>query len=372
MNTTSTSEATDRRGEQSPARPSAVPAAGALLGVAMVVGMDRLLGDRGLLHERPPDWTTVSVARTVVLAAASAATVVTAHRWIDARRPVDSQADPIPASSADRRWRLGAAVIGLGCTAVAAVLVLADPGLLTTLTEEDGPVEWASAILAFAAAALFGSVVLAGLGAVPRAPTPIGRRPLALLVALCGFCFLVGMEEVSWFQRVLDIESPDAVRGRNQPEFNLHNEATDLSENIYYGLGFIVLVLVPGVLGGRRLRSGPADLDSVMPSPAVMYGAVASTAVVYEMWEVVPIQMMFFAGLVTVALHGRRCPSPERALAVVTVVVLVAVAVVFVGFGDRMTRSWDDTEVRELLLPFGFVVYGWEVVRRAWARSRSR
>lgn len=367
MTPTPTSETTDRgdrAGNRALPTQVVAPALAAMVGIAVVVGTDRFLGRRGFLHERPPDWTVLSTGRSALLALASALAVLAARRSVRSWPLVDSRI------SSGRS--LAAATIGLGCAITAAVRVVVDPASLTVLTEEDGVVEWVSAVMAFGAAAMFGLAMVAGRGLAVAGHPPLRRRGLVILAALCGFCFLAGMEEVSWFQRVLDLESPEVVQGRNQPEFNLHNEATDLSENIYYGVGFVVLVLIPGLLGDRGFPSGLADLESVVPSPAVMFGAIASTAVVYEMWEVVPIQVMFFAGLVTVAMYARRQTGPESILAQVTVVALVVVAVFFLGFGHRMTRSWDDTEVRELLLPFGFLLYGWEVFARISARSSSR
>lgn len=364
MRPTSTTDVTDRGGDLTIPTGVTAPVLTALVGIAVVVAADRFLGRRGFLAERPPDWSALSSGRAVLLAAVSALLVLAADRLVRSWPPSDSRDD----------WNrsLAAATIGLGCAVVAAVLVVVDPGSLTVLTEEDGVVEWASAVMAFAAAVLFGLAVAAAVGPARDERPPVGRRTLVVLLALCGFCFLVGMEEVSWFQRVLDLESPGVISDRNQPELNLHNGATDLSENLYYGIGFVILVLVPGVLAGRRLPPGLADVELVIPSPAVMYGAIASTAIVYEMWEVVPIQIMFFAGLFTVAMYARRRAGPESVLARATVVVLVAVALIFIGFGNRMTRSWDDTEVRELLLPLGFMIYGWEVFRGISARSSSR
>ena len=65
------------------------------------------------------------------------------------------------------------------------------------------------------------------------------------LASLSFVFFVMAMEEVSWFQRVLEIDTPKAFDNNMQKEMNLHNFATNAVENVYYMGAFIFLVILP-------------------------------------------------------------------------------------------------------------------------------
>jgi hypothetical protein len=215
--------------------------------------------------------------------------------------------------------------------------------------------EWMSAVLAFAAATLIGvGVVRLRRGGLGRT----SRRVLAIPVAVAVLSLLIGLEEVSWFQRVLQIEVPEGLRERNQPELNFHNSATGLSENAYYVGAFLFTVALPALVADRAMPGSLPALDLVLPGRVVLYGSVTAGALVYEMWEIVPIQIVFFISLALIATDRARLGSLP--LGPVLAVVTAALHL----FGDRMTRSWDNTEVRELLLTFGLLLYAVGLSRR--------
>lgn len=98
------------------------------------------------------------------------------------------------------------------------------PGLLLALTQEDGPVEWLTALLLLAMG-LYG----------------LSQRPLPF--RLLGILGLLGAgEEISWGQRLLGFEtSPEILRRHNlQGEANLHNL---LPSPTFNGLILITLLL---------------------------------------------------------------------------------------------------------------------------------
>ncbi len=326
--------------------------------VAITVTWDHVASDRGFLHESAPEWSPPQLLRSAALAVAATVFVLAGRRaGRRSRRVTDSR--PIT------RPQLAAIVAGNAVALVAAALVVVAPETLTRLAQEDGLVEWSSAGLAFLASALFGF----GAWQVARSPAHPDRRPVVTMLAVgAGLCLLVGLEEVSWFQRVLGVDSPEMFQGRNQPEFNIHNGATDESENLYYMGGFVATVLLPGLLAGHRLPDPFRSLEIVVPAPWVMYGSAAASAVVYEMWNIVGIQLVLFVTVALLATEQRKAgPLPVVVLAVV-----IVVAGLFLGYGSNMTRSWDDTEVRELLLPYGLCLWALDIVRRTSARSRSR
>lgn len=113
-----------------------------------------------------------------------------------------------------------------------------DPAKLWRLLGEDGIVEWMQ-FLCFA--------VIAGMLAfvmVERIREPSGSRLEVLaLGGLAALVALAALEEISWFQRILDVKSPDFfVKNNRQAETNLHNLAVgsgSLHKNVLLKLIFI-------------------------------------------------------------------------------------------------------------------------------------
>lgn len=66
------------------------------------------------------------------------------------------------------------------------------------------------------------------------------------MAVMAAVCFVIGMEEVSWMQRVLSVESGQMFLQNNaQGETNFHNMSTHLFQNVYYFAGFILLIFLP-------------------------------------------------------------------------------------------------------------------------------
>lgn len=118
-------------------------------------------------------------------------------------------------------------------------LTAVDPRLADYLVREDGLIEWLSALFLFVAS-------LAMLWFAYRLYKK--RNIVGAVVALlgCAALFIVGMEEISWMQRVFEIETPTELAQINsQKELNIHNIATRYFEQSYYFGGFLLLVALP-------------------------------------------------------------------------------------------------------------------------------
>ena len=92
---------------------------------------------------------------------------------------------------------------------------------LGRLLVEDGIVEWMQFLCFTATAAMLGFVF------VERRGQPgTSAFELLVLAGLTGLVALAALEEISWFQRVLNITSPEFfVQNNRQAETNLHNMA---------------------------------------------------------------------------------------------------------------------------------------------------
>ncbi len=348
MALTSTSTPDDRATR----RPeSAITMIGVSLAVVAAVTIDDVVRHRSLLAEGPPALTWTSGARTAALAVAATGLVA------GLRRLVTGLMAPVAPTDSTPSFGPLATLAPVTAAIAGAALVWISPGTLHRLVAEDGPVEWASAILCFAAA---GMAVLAGL----RFQCRPGRGLAAALCAvLGGCCLLIGLEEVSYFQRQLDLTTPTALAANEQQELNLHNVATDGTENAYYIGAFALCVALPAIAGDRRLPLRFRSLQPALPGMSVLRSSVPAVAIVYEMWRVAPVQMMFWGGLSALVITSGKSRHGGEGL--LLAVVLAVVAAGMLAGGSRMVRSWDDTELRELIIPFGLAVYGRQLLDRA-------
>lgn len=148
-----------------------------------------------------------------------------------------------------RLYGLSVWVSALLCAALVPLFFLRGKLMIGVLFSEDGPVEWFTAI-GFLAAAGMGAWTfrrVARLGADRRLKTWI------FLFALG--CFVIGMEEISWGQRVVGWATPEMLDKVNtQHEANLHNIFTDYFNSVYFwgGLGFFALFAISTVLQVRN------------------------------------------------------------------------------------------------------------------------
>ena len=136
-----------------------------------------------------------------------------------------------------------------------------DPKQLWRLLGEDGIVEWMQ-FLCF--------TVIAGLLAfatIERARQPgAGRLELLALGGLSVVVALAAIEEISWFQRVLQVQSPDFfLQNNRQAETNLHNLAVgsgSLHKNVILKL-IVIVGLTHNLILPLLARSRPAVRDFV-------------------------------------------------------------------------------------------------------------
>ena len=325
--------------------------------LGIVVVADRAMSNRSLAEEWPPETSLPYLARSVGLAMASVLLIFGTRGWLSS--VLDERPGPAPPVG------VPAVLGGLAMALSSVVLLLANPELLNRLAGEDNLFEWTSALLGFAAAGFAALAARSHWRGGSRSGN--GRLTATGLAVYGGLFLLLGLEEVSWFQRVFDVESPEAFVNRNlQGETNLHNLATTATGNGYFIGGFLFCVAIPYLLADRTPPTGWRWIEPLVPTRTVMYATAIAGAIVYEMWNVIWIQMTFWMALAAVVLAG--VTRAERRLAAIVASAMIVTAVAFLFRGDAMVRSWDDTEIRELIIPYGFVLYA----GHAWLRSPGR
>lgn len=246
--------------------------------------------------------------------------------------------------------------------AALAVAILAwNPPLFHWFAREDNILEWVSAVFVLA-----GAVFLA-LAALHRARAPFGGfssvfAGLLMPAGFAGLYFLIGMEEISWGQRIFGFETPDGIAARNwQSEFNFHNLHTDISELAYYfgtGLFLIALPLAKPALRHWKPASIFADF---FPNRAVAALSAPMVVFSYGHWSLVPIQVLTFLTLFAMlvfALSARRNGKKAEAALFAGIAALIGAGQVLILYlGPNMLDLPDATEFRELFISIGLFAF---------------
>jgi hypothetical protein len=256
--------------------------------------------------------------------------------------------------------------LGLGFT----LLFIVDPLLFDAEAQEDRPVEWISAGLLFLASALF-------LVGVARRRS--GKLGLLLAAGAAGLLFVMGMEEISWMQRVVGFATPDELAEVNwQGEFNLHNVQTDLSENLLYVGSAILLILLPFLRDAAPYARRLGVISDFLPSRWVAAASAPISMFNYGMWNVIPQQMTFFLTQFVLLSYARTAPGRgERLLFLGLAASVAAGQAAFLAAGHLMPQIWDASEYKELFIAIGLACYAADVALRerseepmAMARSK--
>jgi hypothetical protein len=314
---------------------------GAAAGLAGAVGVYDLLFTQRLGASSAP-LSNVGDATRLLAAALSAGLLLGSGQLLVLGRGDRSTS---PRAMGDRvegeATRTSAWVVLLLAGFVGAVLAVS-PTQYSRLAVEDGLVENASA-----AASLAGGVVLAAV-VWRRSQPPLLQA--TLLVAAAALIVLAG-EELSWGQRLAGFETPTALSGNEQQEFNVHNLATDKVEVLFYSCAGGVLVILPWL---RRVLQWPpaGPWSALVPTPVIAAAAAPALGMNYDLVNSLPLQLVFWSGLGVLVLMAtdRQSGSSTRSVIAVSALLLIAVQLVHLRQGPSFARVWDATEYRELFI----------------------
>lgn len=328
-------------------------AAAVVLYFAVVV-IDRFAYHRPAFMESVPVLDAGQWLLTGLLALSAAALVHGVLSFGGSTQIAALPAPLVPWSQTDR----SAAVVSLAIHVMCTGLLLDSPFWFNQIVLEDGLVEWASALFWFVACLL---TLQACLRVRHRGNAPLLQW--LLLGGLAGLFFLCGMEEVSWFQRVFQVEAPEALaRVNNQGELNLHNLATHPTENAFYNGMVVALVLIPALSALRVVDLDRWRLGLVVPRAHLVVVGTVAAGWNFNKWNIPLFQLALFVSLLIVLAVARRTADrfDKRLLHATAAVTLLAQAI-FLIFGDHFVRIWDVTEYRELLLALGAMMYACNV-----------
>lgn len=268
--------------------------------------------------------------------------------------------------AAKRKW----AWLTLSVAILCLLIFGTSPQLFYEIAIEDRPLEWASALLPLASSVAFAYSFFRIWISEQRD----SRRTVSLVFAalFAVTLFVIGMEEISWMQRVFGIETPAAFAGNQQQEMNLHNMHSILFGNAHKLAMIFGLIVLP-FLGDTAPKNGLFDtLRDFLPGRFVLIVSAPFMAFNYNGWNMfltplsVALAVVVFVYYARAAHHRRDYAEARlfRALALFTVIAQA----LFLGFGSTFVRMWDTSEYGELFMAIGLALFSWEVTARLLAR----
>ncbi len=246
------------------------------------------------------------------------------------------------------------------CTTVgSAVLLVISPNWFSQLAQEDVFVETLSWYLNFGAAIILLWTILV----IKNQEMPFKVLTLTFLGLGAGLLKLIGLEEVSWFQRTFNIQTPNSFSSNQQNETNIHNFATSYFETAYYLSVSILTLMLPIWLRFHPLPKWITPFEAFFPPLSLIPFGVIVSAYNFDMWDAPFTQWPFYTGLLCAFLLPRfsqMTPDLKTQLLQSGVAALVC-QLIFLIFGYQMLREWDVTEYKEMLISFILVLYAWHV-----------
>lgn len=164
----------------------------------------------------------------------------------------------------DNKWYkhpviVSATIVNAFCLLLALIWAN-NPHELARLLVEDGIVEWMQFLAFSLTSGLLGYV------AIDRYKTEGFNLGVLVLAGLTGLVALAALEEISWFQRILQIQSPEwFLQNNRQAETNLHN--LGFGEESLHKAVLLKIIVIAGLIHNLFLpllaRKRPAIRDFV-------------------------------------------------------------------------------------------------------------
>lgn len=257
-------------------------------------------------------------------------------------------------------------VLALALLLAFLMMFLISPKTFGVMSLEDGAIEWISALLPIAASGL---VLWRGAWLLRQAQgeQAVLWAGLALILG-AGILFALGMEEISWMQRIFGWTTPQVLSGNIQGELNLHNLATNQVGTLHKIAGFAFLVFLPFLQATAPGRMMAPVFTQLIPSRSVALVSAPLAAFNYNGWDFLPMQMATYLTVGIVSYFGLRAWRDRRpAEAVICACLTIAITAAqlfFILRGDQFTRMWDVTEYKELFIALGLFLWAAEMFHR--------
>jgi tetratricopeptide (TPR) repeat protein len=234
-----------------------------------------------------------------------------------------------------------------------------DAALASWALKEDGLFESAGAICCLAAAVLF------GLAAISRSLSRLARVCLFAMATLTGVMFL---EELSWGQRLLNLQTPQWLARENLAgEVNLHNLrifGADRDQNVlqvaWYAAMILYLGAAPLLAAHWHRREAGDGLTALLPPRFVAVAFVAAG-----------ILLFVVGGMTTGDEHYRGQELPELFELLCEFLLLVTAAALWQRRHRQKDLPWAIALVSLAVVPLA-IALAWDALPASLNQWRSQ
>lgn len=311
-----------------------------------------------LLRKYPPDFGWSGLARTLfcILAAGLVALAL---------KPHPAHEGALPAAT-DQTTGFGVAYGAmLFYLALFTMIVVTVPEILNETVREG---QLTSILTEIAFVIAIACLLSAAWRARRAKSAAVWRLPSSLVVlAIAAAAALALLEEASYGQHWIGWSTPEAFSANLQNETNLHNFHTHKFELVYYGLAVLAFVVLPA-FWPRGPGGIVASLGTYIPPRAFALIGVPVTSFMFEMWNGVIFQTLFWLGIFVLAdlrSAARRQARPDfSAMVSMSAGFLIVAQGAFVTFGHGMVDGFELSEVREFYIALLTLAYA------AWLNRR--
>lgn len=262
-------------------------------------------------------------------------------------------------------------LLGIYCASfVFFITALSSQRIFNWLSFEDNILEWGSALFLFIASFIF---FISWINSFKKKAIP--RITKVLLSIFSLLFFLIGMEEVSWFQRVIGFETPENFSMNVQDEFNLHNFSTSIVENAYYTGSFVLLVFIPfiSLLFPKYLINDNWKL--LIPRTFLIVIGSAAFSYNYDMWDINFTQLTFYSSIIILIMLSKfELSKFNKRLLYGIIGFLIIQQIIFLinpGIILPGARNWTFTEYKEFFIPLAFCTYSLDVYFQLKRKSEN-
>lgn len=313
--------------------------------------IDKFYLRTGFLEESTPDFSSVQILRTIIVLISLSVLIfslvsLTSPRYFVSEL-IENQFEKV----------LLIAAVFFAVLFVAIFLI--DSKTFSNLSMEDGLIEWSSMIFSLCGSFIF---LYSFIKARKNKNIQLIFKGIFLLFTIS--LFLIAMEEISWFQRILRFQTPNDFYHNAQNEFNFHNFATNVLENVYYFGAFLFLAVLP--LTWRIFGDGPSSsyLKLFIPKPYITIICSIACAFNYDMWNILFTQISFFGSIIILfVFYTYNRENHKKAVLLFVIILSIGNQIIFLLKGDWFIRPWDVTEYKEFFIPMAFFGYSIDVYR---------
>ncbi len=236
------------------------------------------------------------------------------------------------------------------------LLLVINPDYFNSISYEDKLIEWVSFIFLAIGVCFF-------IACIRNTATFVRSNPVQItLIFFLVLYALIALEEVSWFTRALNVETPELFYANHQNEINLHNFFTDYSENLYYVGSHLYFVAIPVVAYCLGVQNETSLLRIFLAKPHLILIAMIASAYNYNMWNSLFVQLTFFSSVIALSLlYLKNNPDRERLYILLFIGFLLLTQTLYLCSGERYQRLHEITEFKEMFIALTLFIYAMDI-----------